>query len=397
MVHGPVKDAHEAVAHISYTEVTFAGQAFRLGRYPIHFHLNGDMSTSYIRGCAIWETFNRAINIHGTQNTLVERNVIYNVMGGALFLEDGIETGNTFQYNLAVFVKASTSLLNDDITPAAYWITNPNNTYQHNVAAGGTHFGFWYRMHDHPDGPSYTSDICPRKVPLGKFFNNTVHSQGWFGLWMFQDYYPMEDGACDSTTPKAAKFGSMFVWNCEKGAEVVNAGSLQFHDMILVNNEKAGFEWKTTIFFEAFSKENGPLIKNSHFISHSDIISPSKGTNIGMILPFHTGLILDGVTFHNFDQTDKTCFGVTIIDGTCNDLCGGWHYHVYAAKFHNSPNIARWRWNSDGILHDKDGSLTGKADSKVLPTVAILPTNKCAVNSSFSIGKSGSVCDPSVR
>lgn len=38
-------------------------------------------------------------------------------MGGAFFIEDGIETGNIIQYNLAVFVKQSTSLLNDDITP----------------------------------------------------------------------------------------------------------------------------------------------------------------------------------------------------------------------------------------------------------------------------------------
>lgn len=43
--------------------------------------------------------------------------MIYNIMGGAFFIEDGIETGNVIQYNLAVFVKQSTSLLNDDITP----------------------------------------------------------------------------------------------------------------------------------------------------------------------------------------------------------------------------------------------------------------------------------------
>jgi len=53
----------------------------------------------------------------GTHNLVVERNVIYNVMGGAIFIEDGIETKNIIQYNLAVFVKQSTSLLNDDVTP----------------------------------------------------------------------------------------------------------------------------------------------------------------------------------------------------------------------------------------------------------------------------------------
>ena len=57
-------------------------------------------------------------------------------MGGAVFIEDGIEHGNKIQYNLVVFCKQSTSLQNDDITPAAFWVTNPNNTLQHNAAAG---------------------------------------------------------------------------------------------------------------------------------------------------------------------------------------------------------------------------------------------------------------------
>jgi hypothetical protein len=135
IMHAPEPDKNWVVAHISYVELSYVGQAFRIGRYPIHFHLNGDQTGSYVRGCGIHNTFNRAVNIHGTHNVLVEHTVIYDVMGGAFFLEDGIETGNIFQYNLAVFVKSSTSLLNDDITPAAFWITNPNNTVRHNGTA----------------------------------------------------------------------------------------------------------------------------------------------------------------------------------------------------------------------------------------------------------------------
>ena len=76
-------------------------QAFKLARYPIHYHLQGRANSSYVRGCSIHHTFNRAINIHGTHGVLIEHNVAYDVMGGAFFLEDGIETGNTFQYNLS--------------------------------------------------------------------------------------------------------------------------------------------------------------------------------------------------------------------------------------------------------------------------------------------------------
>ncbi|KAG7457780.1 hypothetical protein MATL_G00230750 [Megalops atlanticus] len=203
MFHAPRPSENLAVGRIEYVEIFHAGQAFRLGRYPIHWHLMGDLQyKSYVRGCAIHQTYNRAVTIHNTHHLLVERNVIYDIMGGAFFIEDGIETGNILQYNLAVFVKQSTSLLNDDVTPAAYWVTNPDNIIRHNAAAGGTHFGFWYRMHDNPDGPSYDPNICQKRVPLGEFFNNTVHSQGWFGLWIFQEYFPMKGGGCRSWQPE---------------------------------------------------------------------------------------------------------------------------------------------------------------------------------------------------
>ena len=55
--------------------------------------------------------------LKGTHNLTVEANVVYDIMGGAIFIEDGIETNNLIQYNLAVFVRQSTSLLNDDVTP----------------------------------------------------------------------------------------------------------------------------------------------------------------------------------------------------------------------------------------------------------------------------------------
>ena len=77
-------------------------------------------------------------------------------------MEDGIETGNFIRYNLAIFVTLSSSGLNVDLTPAAYWVTNANNTVSHNAAAGCSHFGYWYQMFEHPEGPNYAPSICPR-------------------------------------------------------------------------------------------------------------------------------------------------------------------------------------------------------------------------------------------
>ena len=81
------KNKEVVVGRLSNVELYHVGQAFRLGRYPIHFHMNGDMRSSYVKECSIRESFNRAVNIHASNNLTVERNVIYNIMGGAYFLE----------------------------------------------------------------------------------------------------------------------------------------------------------------------------------------------------------------------------------------------------------------------------------------------------------------------
>lgn len=49
-----------------------------------------------------------------------------------------------------------------------------------------------YRMHEHPQGPSFDPNICPKEAPMGEFKNNSAHSLGWFGLWTFEDYFPMD-------------------------------------------------------------------------------------------------------------------------------------------------------------------------------------------------------------
>ena len=59
--------------------------------------------------------------MHASNYVRIERNVIYDIMGGAYFLEDGVEIGNVFKYNLAVFVKSSSSLLNEDVTPGKFF------------------------------------------------------------------------------------------------------------------------------------------------------------------------------------------------------------------------------------------------------------------------------------
>ena len=85
---------------VSGVELTRMGQHLTLARYPIHWHINGDVRGQYIKNSAIHNTYNRCVTIHGTDNLRVENNVTYNTVGHCFFMEDGIETGNQLRQQL---------------------------------------------------------------------------------------------------------------------------------------------------------------------------------------------------------------------------------------------------------------------------------------------------------
>ncbi|HHX82157.1 MAG TPA: hypothetical protein GX696_04145, partial [Pseudomonadaceae bacterium] len=191
-----------------------------LARYPIHWHLVGDAGAGqYIRNSAIHNTFNRCVTVHGTNDLRIENNVTYNTVGHCFFMEDGIETGNTFIKNLAIQTKChptmkcvptnlaangeidaenrralrqisfsgKDTLLPSDNTVSSYWITNPANHYIDNVAAGSDENGFWLSLPEHPNGAFLGSEASlntwPRRMAAGEFRGNVAHSN--FDGFMF--------------------------------------------------------------------------------------------------------------------------------------------------------------------------------------------------------------------
>jgi len=100
MIHSPGDES--AIGRIEYIELTDVGQAFKLGRYPLHFHMIGTVNQSYVKGNAIWNTYNRAVTLHGIHYFRVLNNVAFNTMGHTIFVEDAVETRNQIQGNLIV-------------------------------------------------------------------------------------------------------------------------------------------------------------------------------------------------------------------------------------------------------------------------------------------------------
>ena len=430
-IHAKEINKHLLTARISYTEFNTVGQAFRVGRYPIHFHINGNVTGSYVRGNAIHQSFNRACTIHAVNHLLVEHNVVFNIKGLSFFVEDGIEEDNILQYNLAVFTRQSNSLLNPDIQPGSFWIVNPNNIIQHNAVAGSTHFGFWYRVLKNPDGPSRTSSYCPARAPMGRFYNNSAHSNGLYGIWMFtagqSGWHPhdgtRENGYCDGN-PITGTLGDFIAWNNEIGVEIVEGGAIRFENMTLLDNEKSGIE---NIHTTGAERQNGEeygasTFKNGVVIGHSKLTEDWDNgaefcTKHGVMNGWWGGDV-EGVEFFNFDR--PACAALS----TCARCKPKWvsgKTQTSGLTFTDSPNKISWKWTMGGHYEDLDGTLCGTPGCKVVQKRDINDPAKCVddTDDEFShiagsdgsdvdwlklglrendtVKLEGSVCDPTMK
>ena len=164
------------------------GQRGLLGRYPVHFHLLGDASGSYLRSSTIWESYNRCVTLHGSDNILIENNVAYEARGHCFFIEDGNEQGNVLRGNLGLLTlepRGEDRILATDagsLGPATFWSTNPGNVFENNVAAGSAGSGFWLAFPEAPLGKAEGQDLSPQSTPLAGFSGNVAHSNLSDGL-----------------------------------------------------------------------------------------------------------------------------------------------------------------------------------------------------------------------
>ncbi len=201
--HGaPETDVAAGVARVSSVEFRGLGRTGVLGRYPFHWHMVRDEGDGqFIRGCSVVDSFHRAITIHGTDETRVESNVAVDTLGHAVFLEDGSEMDNFIVGNLVIGTRRANCLeegvLQTDFapsdfqsrSPASYWITNPTNVIEDNVASDTAGTGFWLSFgfevfgdsaaQDPQSGPDpgqeHNPEVSPRALALGSFARNKAH------------------------------------------------------------------------------------------------------------------------------------------------------------------------------------------------------------------------------
>ncbi len=126
----------------------------------------------------------------------MKENVAYNTAGHCYSLEDGSEMNNTFEGNFGARTNAAKVVVSgeSDNNPATFFITNPNNHYKGNIAAGSVDTGFYFSLGKSVVGESAPQfpNLNPSEQPLGSFVDNVAHSNALTGIktWPSAGYNP---------------------------------------------------------------------------------------------------------------------------------------------------------------------------------------------------------------
>jgi cell migration-inducing and hyaluronan-binding protein len=367
-----------ATLRISNVEFTRMGQLARSGRYPVHFHLLGSAPNSYVRDSSFHHNFNRALTIHGTDRLLIQGNVAYDTIGHMYFLEDGVERYNVFDRNLGLLVRRPQNpLIQSDVEnnfgPSVFWISNPNNTFRGNAAAGSAGTGFWIDLAERPTGPSSNVNMNPTREAMGEFNNNTAHSNYSFGVFI-EPYFPPANYILQNIT--VYKNRDHGLWVTGNGV-LVGGGQIIFESPRIADNGSGAI-------MPGFG-----IIRNGLFVGETANIGnprPGEATGTdGRSLPYpatpSTPIIghrfYDGpvgvidTTFVNFQPNSQRQAGGI---GWRHDLVGGRYLvnYVYNVDFVNAnqayfPPVADTsKLTSPSLFfRDLDGSLGGNPGSVI--------------------------------
>ena len=437
---------------VSGVELNRMGQNMHLARYPIHWHLIGDAQGQYIKNSSVHDTYSRCVTVHGTNYLGIENNVTYNNIGHCFFLEDGVEHDNQYIRNLAILTKchpdapcvptnlapfgitagsnfytagqdAKDVLLPSDNTASSFWITNPNNIYRDNVAAGSDSTGFWFALPQNPTGKFEGSEISkntwPRRMAIREFKGNTAHST--FDGFML-DRGPRPDGHFatgghmslsnpnDANSAQVESVIENFTSYKNRNGGLWSRGEMHTYKGLKVADNAIGYTHASgNNGRSAFTSK----VVDSLFVGETENIGNPKNAAekaYGRSLPepeipdfpirayefydFHHEL--DNVTFVNYqDNATRKTGAISYLMFTSFGMSS--NNTVQRAKFVNAkpayfPPMEN-KWSNDdygsssyrsAVFHDKDGTVGGVPNSFIVINDGVAIDDACEVKPTWN-------------
>ncbi len=443
---------------IGGVEFSTVGRMGELGRYPAHFHRVKDHigRDAWIKNSSIHGSFSRCVTLHETNNVQIVNNICYDHYGHGFFLEEGNETGNVFERNLGFRTKETDEgrqLLETDRTSlnphnsagaSTFWISNPDNVYKNNVAAGSAGSGFWFGLKDAAHIPDMMT-VPPVNTAMRQFEGNLAHScsqgvtvdQGPNGdcPTTANPRNPCSGGSFDKDTADfptkqtvympstsatikkltAYKCRDFGIWFSARGRNVIT-------DSIFADNQL-----HVGLVFDSVLRDSVIVAKTDNFDPAVEIpMTFPKGVvqkTFAATLIYDGPNFLDNVHFEGFpttltytDSTGKTTsydsnlfslttaaanrspshrvrglsFGagnttpyttVTTVSTGKTDGSYGLGTKILADFQHDLAHPNKDNWSAG--VWDMDGSLTGKTNSTVVPKEQISNVSDCSSDSRF--------------
>ncbi|AFY02100.1 G8 domain-containing protein [Bdellovibrio bacteriovorus] len=416
------KGAHLMIMPSSYgyidgVEFSHMGRMGEMARYPFHWHRVGDAAGQYIKNSSIHHSFQRCITVHATNNALVENNVCYDHYGHGFFLEDGNEVGNTFAKNLGILSRRplpDRHILQSDIDvsspgrfpgPATFWVSNPNNIFKDNVAAGSQGTGYWMSFArgvscekfncSFPDSRK-PANVFPRLEVTRQFDNNTARTTTVGFTW---------DGVADGALTenprnphdrkivtvhyapaKTPTIRNMKAFKSVEAAMYTRAQTMNFVNALFADNRSNIWAAYNLVMRDsaviAISGNHQPaeFKDNSHF----------TGARI-----YDGPMDLSGIDFINFNDVS---YGSTVIKPTpFRSVGASERFANVAQKLRFFPEPSRkivfdavsgptsLGGTESASIRDLDGSLTGTPQSLLVPTHAFNNAPGCAAPTDESV------------
>lgn len=393
----------DLLPRISGVELNRMGQEGVLARYPFHWHRYGDADGSYIRDCAIHDSYQRGVTVHGTQNATVENNVAYDITGHCYFLEGNIEDGRPedpapddsetevyfeegteLRENVgALITRFSTEereLIVSDAAPAVFWTNGPpKSTVVDNVAAGVYGHGFWIDL----DSDADTSHKPRIGADPGTWEGNVAHSihshdpSGTDGVNIDQTVHhsiPTDGGAGFLVEGGDGDFHDLMAYKSVAGFWHGEAKNIAVRDSVIADTRNA-------LWFQDGGVDDSVVVAhtdNQALETEADrergYTLPEPGTtqmgsaeSITGLVSFYQGARTKNTAYIGFDTDDDVPHGVFgTMNGITNNpyFAAGNHLVDSSPYLPNLPKEGRDLEVLPRVIPTADGGIVGEYDDE---------------------------------
>ena len=164
------------------------------GKYCLHFHKMEECPECLYRNNAIENSHQRGIIVHGTHLSTVEENILYNVRGAGIYIEDGNEMHNYINYNIIIcpfpfnhvelhgctVPGTSNRIADTSDNQSGIFSRSANNDLVGNRASNSFN-GMLLQAVGMGRGADNAGKVCEADNRIGRQIGNTFHSHGRFG------------------------------------------------------------------------------------------------------------------------------------------------------------------------------------------------------------------------